>query len=288
MTAGDFANSSGRLALLVAVLIGLVLAWQSVQLVWLLAVGPEVESAPMPPVPRVQPAASGREGFRWDLFGETRSAPAVARPVQAARSNLRLRGLMSGGEDAFAIIADDGGTEAVYRSGDELPDGSRLESIEAMRVIITRNGEREALEMERGLRSPGVARVSAPRQSQPNQPVLPGIRGMSAVPTGVSAAALQQSGSSAAGLADQISVLPVAGGGFRVRPGRDATLFAELGLQVNDVVTAVNGQTLASEADARALFADVMRRGEVAITIQRQGREMTLRPDLAGILARIE
>ncbi len=89
-------------------------------------------------------------------------------------------------------------------------------------------------------------------------------------------------------MAGAISVLPVSGGGFRVRPGRDARLFAELGLQVNDVVKAINGQPLESEEDVQSLFADVMRRGEVAITVNREGREMTLRPDLEAILGRLE
>jgi hypothetical protein len=77
-------------------------------------------------------------------------------------------------------------------------------------------------------------------------------------------------------MAQNINVMPVSGGGFRVRPGRDARLFAELGLQVNDVVTAVNGQPLDSEEAARALFSDVLTRGEVAITVNRQGQELTL------------
>ncbi|MFU8833189.1 MAG: PDZ domain-containing protein, partial [Wenzhouxiangella sp.] len=85
-------------------------------------------------------------------------------------------------------------------------------------------------------------------------------------------------------LASSINVMPVTGGGYRVRPGRDATLFAQLGLQVNDIVLAVNGQPLQSEEAARALFADVMQRREIAITINRQGREMTLRPDLEQIM----
>ena len=276
--------------MLLAVALGLVLAWQLVQMTWLVVVGPEVESAPVPPVPRVQPAASGRDGFRWDLFGEARSAPAVVQPVRASRSNLRLRGLMSGGDSAFAIVADEEGREQVYRVGSELPDGSRLERIEPLRVILLRNGDTESLDLERdrpGRSASSAARSGAASSRDDQRLELPGIRGLQA-PSGVSAASLQPADSSTGGLADQISVLPVAGGGFRVRPGRDATLFGELGLQVNDVVTAVNGQTLASEADARALFADVMRRGEVSITIQREGREMTLRPDLSGILSRIE
>lgn len=289
MTARNFPQWSGRLAIFVSLVLGLFIAWQLVQLLWLVLVGPEVASAPVPPVPQVQPAAAGREGFRWELFGEPATARALPVVAATARTDLQLRGLMSGGEGAFAIVADESGQEAVYRLGDELPDGSRLGAIEPLQIVLERDGRREALTLERELpgRAPrsGASRSSGERASQ--APSLPGIRGFQA-PSGISAASLQTPDSPAAGLADQISVMPVSGGGFRVRPGRDATLFAELGLQVNDVVTAVNGQPLTSREDAQALFADVMRRGEVSITISRQGREMTLRPDLAQILSRIE
>lgn len=284
---GNFPKVSGRVALLLAAALGLLLIWQLVQMFWLVVVGPDVESAPVPPVPRVQTASVGRDGFRWDLFGETRAAPVVVAPVRASRSDLRLRGLMSGGKDAFAIIADEQGRERIYRVGDELPDGSRLERIEPLRVLLGRNGDREALELPRERTGSLLSERSGPRHAASSPPRLPGIRGFEA-PSGVSAASVQRPESAVSGLADQISILPVSGGGFRVRPGRDATLFAELGLQVNDVVTAVNGQPLHSEEDARALFAEVMRRGEVSITIQREGREITLRPDLAQILSRIQ
>lgn len=277
----------GRLARWTNVALVLVLAWLVVQLLWLILIGPETEPAAMPSVPQVQPAATARAGFRWDLFGEAApAAPVVARPVPTSSARLRLLGLMSGGPEAFAIIADDQGREQVYRRGDELPDGSTLDSIEPLQVVIVRDGQREALPIPRERagrsgRSEARASTSASRQAQ-----LPGVRGFEA-PAGISAASLQAPGQTPAGLADQVSVMPVAGGGFRVRPGRDATLFAELGLQVNDIVTAVNGQPLTSEEDARALFAEVMRRGEVSITITREGREMTLRPDLEQILSRL-
>ncbi|MFW6339889.1 MAG: type II secretion system protein N, partial [Wenzhouxiangella sp.] len=251
---------------------------------------PEVESAPVPPVPQIQPAAVGRDGYRWDLFGEAARARPLPTVVPAARTELQLRGLMSGGERAFAIIADGAGNEQVYRIGDELPDGSRLATIRPLEVLIERDGSQEALVFERELSRPSARPTPASGGSDGNRSgidSMPGIRGLQ-VPAGISAASLQRPDAQVGALSDQIAVLPVAGGGYRVRPGRDATLFAELGLQVNDVVTAVNGQPLSSREDAQALFADVLRRGEVSITINRQGREMTLRPDLEQILSRIE
>jgi len=244
----------------------------------------------VPPVPQIEPASAGRDGYRWDLFGQAPQAAALPQTAPAAQTDLQLRGLMSGGDQAFAIVADARGNEAIYRIGDELPDGSRLAAIEPFQILIQKSGRESSLALERELataRTRSTAVASDPGAATNRTNVLPGIRGFQA-PAGISAASLQQLGSGSAGLADQISVLPVAGGGYRVRPGRDATLFAELGLQVNDVVTAVNGQPLTSRADAQALFTDVLRSGEVSITITRQGREITLRPDLTQILSRMQ
>ncbi len=285
VTATLSSSWSKQLALLCSALLGLWVLWQGARLIWLLAAGPQVPSLPLPPLPQAQPAASVRDGFRWDLFGQASRAPVdMATPVAAARGSLRLKGIMAGGADAFAIIADEQGREQVYRAGDALPDGSRVEQIETLRVILWREGRREALDLTR--QSPVQAGPSAGGQSGSN--TWPGRAGLAA-PSGISAASLQpgtlsQTAISGA-LSEQISILPVAGGGFRVRPGRDARLFAALGLQINDVVVAVNGQPLETEDEARALFADVLRRGELSITIQREGREMSLRPDLSQILS---
>ncbi len=285
---------SGRLALIAAALLALMIAWSLVRLVWLIVDGPQVAAAPMPPVPRAAPQGAANGEFRWELFGSSTESvrPAVLEQAPATRLSLRLKGVMAAGEGGYAVIADADGEDRVYRVGDELPGGAQVESIEARRVLLLHDGQTEALEMETGALT--ASSRSAGRDSSDAEPVqLAGIRGMEAtrsIPGGV--ASMPQAASFGAGnlqeLAGAISVLPVSGGGFRVRPGRDASLFAELGLQVNDVVTAINGQPLESEDDVQNLFADVMRRGEVAITVNREGREMTLRPDLEAILGRLE
>lgn len=282
---------SGRLALAstgVLVLLGL---WLIVRMIWLIAAGPDIPSAPVPPVPRGIQSTSTEAEFRWQLFGESRSAATPVRPVTTiSRSSLRLMGVVSG-DNGYAMIADSQGQENVYRAGDELPDGTRLESIESQQVIISANGRDEILALDRdrvAARDGGSGPRTAP---QVNVNPIPGLRGFQA-PAGISIASLpdvaRTSGLDANALANSISIMPVSSGGFRVRPGRNARLFAELGLQMNDIVTAVNGQPLQSEAAAQALFADVMQRGEVAITINRQGREMTLRPDLEQVIRSLQ
>lgn len=284
---------SGRLALLSCALLALLAVWLLVRLVWLVLAGPQVESAPVPPVPRISQATGGTAEFHWDLFGASQRAalaPVAPAPV-ASRSSLRLLGVMTGDTVGYAFIADAQGRESVYRRGDELPDGAVLEAIEPHQVILARNGRSEALSLDRDRNGGGrVSPATAAPGTRPAVAPIPGLRGFD-TERGVSVAAVRDMGIGnvdVAGLAQSISVMPVSGGGFRVRPGRDARLFAQLGLQVNDIVTKVNGQPLESEEAARALFADVLMRGEVAITVNRQGREMTLRPDLEQIIGSLQ
>ncbi len=285
---------SGRLALVAAAILALMIAWSLVRLAWLVIDGPRVEPAPMPPVPRAAPQGAVNGEFRWELFGAGTEAvrPAMLRQAPTTRLSLRLKGVVAVGEGGYAIIADADGEDRVYRVGDELPGGAQVELIEARRVLLLRDGQTEALEMETDAI---VASTPSAGDGSPDaEPLhLAGIRGLDSDASIPGSVASLDRGSSFGQanlreMAGAISVLPVSGGGFRVRPGRDARLFAELGLQVNDVVTAVNGQPLESEDDVQALFADVMRRGEVAITVNREGREMTLRPDLEAILGRLE
>jgi hypothetical protein len=60
--------------------------------------------------------------------------------------SLRVLGIVSG-DRAYAIIADARVAKAVYRPGEELPDGSRVDR-SSRRVIVLRAGRAEALELD--------------------------------------------------------------------------------------------------------------------------------------------
>lgn len=266
----------------------LAVIWLLVRLVWLVVEGPQVETAPVPSVPEVAPSSSASGDFAFELFGNSAAPAARVRAAPKSRLSLRLRGVVAG-ENGYAIISESGGSDEVYRVGDDLPGGARIESIESRRVLIDHNGRTEALEIDEDRSRSGGG--DSPQVAADAAASLPGIRGMQSA-SDVSVASLPESVRSSAldgeGLAKAISVMPVSSGGFRVRPGRNAELFSQLGLQVNDVVKAVNGQPLESESDVEELFADVMMRGEVSITVERGGREMTLRPDLEEIIGSLE
>lgn len=285
---------SSRLALLSSALLALAVVWLLVRSLWLVLGGVSVDSAPSLPVPQMSEAGGASGEFRWNLFGRSASPAVVLQPASpASDSRLRLKGVMAG-ERGYAIISVSGSGEEVYRVGDELPGGGEVETIESRRVIIARDGRRETLAFDPDAvsRSPRPAPGNrAARVAEEPARQLPGIRGFNA-PSGASVASLPDAarsfGLDAGELAQSISAMPVAGGGFRVRPGRDARLFQQLGFQINDVVLAVNGQPLESAQAVQRLFAEVMSRGEVAIRVRRGDREMTLRPDLEKIMGSLQ
>lgn len=284
---------SSRLALLGSALLALAVVWLLVRLAWLVLGGVSVDSAPALPVPQSTGSSAVSGEFRWNLFGRSAAPEAAERPAPIADGPLRLRGVMAG-ERGYAIIASEEDGQGVYRVGDELPGGGEVETIEARQVVIERNGRRETLALDPDAVARGDS-GSLQRGTDANrdEPVgqLPGIRGFNA-PTGASAASLSDAvgsmGLDAGELASSISAMPVEGGGFRVRPGRNARVFGELGLQVNDVVLAVNGQPLESARAVQRLFTEVMSDGEVAIRVRRDGRELTLRPDLDQIMENLQ
>jgi general secretion pathway protein C len=284
---------SGRLAIASTGLLIVLILWLLLRMTWLVLSGPSVTTAPLPPVPSMAQITPTSGEFRWQLFGLTQNAATPVRQVTAvSRTPFKLMGVVSG-EDGYAMISDSSNGERVYRVDDELPDGSRLVAIEPSQVILAVDGRNEILALDpaqaRSTILPASARTTTanPMVSNP----LPGLRGFQA-PTGISIASMPElarsSGFDLSSMATSISAIPVSSGGFRVRPGSDSQLFSRLGLQVNDVVTAINGQPLQSEAQLQSVFGDVLTRGEIAITVNRQGREMVLRPEIDQLLRSLQ
>lgn len=211
----------------------------------------------------------------WRLFGEPAEQDWGLTPVEPTPLALRLRGAVAG-EGGYAIILDADGNEGVYRVGDELPGDARVTEIDARRVLLRRNGRIEALEL------PGSALTRDARPAPARAQRSTDGGSMSGIGAGSLSSLTSQFTLDADVLAQRITILPVAGGGFRVRAGRDASLFTQLGFHANDIVTAINGQPVSTQADVRAVFENYNPGERVAITVRRGDRQLVLTPDLAG------
>ncbi len=267
-------------------------------------------TTPMTVEQLVRDAESGAASLSaWHLFGNALPA-ADPRGVAAAPDtglDLVLRGLFAGDDpkDGRAIIADGAGVERSYRPGEEIAAGVSLDGVYPDRVTLARGGAIEALRMPRSDAAPsaqaagGGAGITIQNRPLPPSMVPPAVGGTLPgtpapgqlfVTPGVSTAAINWNaataklGVDARQLASEVSVLPVMENGrfvgVRVQAGRDNPLAARLGLQPDDIVTAVNGIALDSPARAAEVARTLAQASSAEVTVRRDGATRKLRVDL--------
>lgn len=235
----------------------------------------DFEPLPLPELGRPAPLATSAE---WRIFGvPTEPDYGFEQPLPPTPLQLRLRGVVTG-ERGYAIIVDGRGDEGVYRIGDIVPGDAEVVRIEGRRVVLERAGEREALELP-GAQQAASSRVvrSVPPEPAENDGLASGA-GIGSLTSMTSQFRLDPDV-----LARRITILPVAGGGFRVRAGRDAAIFTRLGFHANDVVLAINGQPVDNRADVSAVFERFNPGEPLAITVRRGDRQIVLTPDLSNL-----
>jgi general secretion pathway protein C len=194
-----------------------------------------------------------------------RMSDGAAGPAVVTALDLKLFGVrqdqVSG--RGSAIIGPPSGTQRSIAVGEEVAPGVVLTRVDFDSVTIRRNGAEEQLFMDQP--EGGTAAPAAPPQL-----AAPSARVASAAPAPVPA-----------GLDRAIAFSPrMAGGAFAgliLRPQGDGAAFRAAGLQVGDVLVAVNGRRLRSAAEAGALLARAQS-GRATFQVERDGRMTTVRP----------
>jgi general secretion pathway protein C len=265
-----------RLVGVVNWVLAIVCALLLMRLVVVLVDGVRVDFEPIPLT--LDPPESHPIGDReWRLFGEPVEPDyGFDTPLPPTPLQLRLRGVVTG-ERGYAIIVDGQGDEGVYRAGDSVPGAAEVVRIQPRRVVLERAGTREALELPgaSGDRGPTTRTGAVP--SRPDGALARGV-GIGSLASMTSRFRLDPEV-----LARRITILPVAGGGFRVRAGRDAAVFTQLGFHANDIVLAINGQPVSNRSDVSAVFGSIERDEPLAITVRRGDRQIVLTPDLSNL-----
>ena len=231
----------------------------------------------------------------WHLFGRAeigrtvKASPAV---VPITPLNLRLVGVFfaeRGSDRALALIAEGSGVERGYRIGEALPGGARLEQILRDRVIVSRNGRQEAINLPKLDES---GQVLLPASAPPEAPGDPELD-----PAASSAPQIIDASAIAGRLRGEIAARPQAlediafaspymqNGqfvGFRLRPGRDRQIFQQLGLNGGDVLTEINGARINSPAQGLMLLQELMSASQLEVRVLRNGAEISLTFSLDG------
>lgn len=282
------------LALLLVALLGLLCVWLLIRIAATVLGAGSSASSSAAVMPVAGLTAPPQESLaRWHVFG---SGTPVADPREQAATapdtdqDLKLVGLFAEDDPAtgVAFIADAAGVQAAYRVGAELPGGSRLRGVFSDRVLLDRNGRQESLriEIEPAAGLAGAAHTGTPTPmgtAIPSgiAPMAPSIPGAANVDW---AEVQKRTGMDPAELAKQVRVLPViengAVVGMRVSGGTATPMIAKLGLQPDDIVTAVNGISVRDVGRAQEVMASVRDAQSVSVTVRRDGKEQTLNVDL--------
>jgi general secretion pathway protein C len=263
-----------------SLLLVVAIAWQLVQLTWLLFDQGEKTTAPIV-VPPPPPAVASRKGpdvqaiVNAHLFGLPQ-APTDANPAEAPQTqmNLVLSAVFATSDPAkgMAIIGESTTAADVFSVGAAVRPGTKLHAVYADRVILDRGGQLEALLL--------------PAESVAGMMVQAAAR-----PTSAGARFTENlrriAENNPSAFAEIVRPQPVfANGvqrGYRVYPGRNRQQFARLGLQPGDLVLAVNGTPLDDPQRGMEIFNTMASSDRVTVSVERNGQAQDLTLNTAQI-----
>ncbi|MGA9855295.1 MAG: type II secretion system protein GspC [Gammaproteobacteria bacterium] len=264
-----------HLPLWTSVVLGLLIAWTLAQLTWALLPRPHETTPIYKSQATAAPAFDADKLANMHLFG----AAEVSSPTDAPATtlNLILRGIVaaaSNSKESLAIISSNG-TEEMYSVGAQLPGGAQIQSIYPDRVLLSIDGRIQSLQLPKSTGGGGsadnnmVAPMSAPGVVYGSN--LPAMRNLNQLRKDL----IQHPEH----LLDVMRAMPVMENGklsgYRVFPVGNSDVFAKLGLQPGDVVTAVNGMPLDNPAESMNMLNQLKTSEEISITFTRNGQQQT-------------
>ena len=202
------------------------------------------------------------------LFGVETLDPETA-PTSAPKSrlNAQLTGIMASSVSSrsIAIIAREGQQQS-YGVGDVIQGtDARITNILPDRVIITRQQQQESLLLDENA---ATAPMATPVLSNPG---LPNAR--------------QQILKNPGQLMDYLTIAPVRENnqlkGYRLNPGKNPELFAQVGLQANDLAISINGLDLRNNSEAMQAMQQLTHQTEMNISVERNGETQDIYVNLA-------
>ena len=258
------------------------IAWQLVQLTWLLldrrapADAGDIVMAP-------PPAAAARKGIDVQaiatahLFGEVQAEQTAPEDAPPSQANLVLSAVFAANDptEGLAVIGESPQSAKVFAVGSMVRPGTRLHSVYLDRVILDRNGQLETLSLPKpstaGL---AITRTAAATPRPGGGQFADNLRRIAETnPTA---------------FAEVVRPQPVfANGvqrGYRVYPGRNRQQFAKLGLQPGDLVLSINGTPLDDPQRGMEIFNTIGTSDRVTVTVERNGQSQELTLNTAQIM----
>jgi general secretion pathway protein C len=245
---------------------------------------PEPDATAPETVVRESAAPSARADSPWSdlaqvaLFGVPGEPVTVVVVEEAPDTSLRLRlaGLIAGNipELGWALIAEGGGTERLYRVGDSLGSGmAEVHQIQADKVLLKRPTGLETLRLPKtestaaSSAPSSQAAVSAPAAAD-QTPQLSRSEWLS------DPERIRQAVQSQPVFRDGVLY------GVAIRPVRNARQFHQAGFRPGDVLVSVAGLPVGAIEDVDRQFEELANQASVEVVIERGGQAVPLRVQL--------
>lgn len=272
----------GRLSSLMTVLCIVLLTYNAAHWTWMIVPAPREEAAP--PAVKAPSAVSsqfdalslGREIVARHLFGQAQAVGAgQGSAIPETQLQLVLRGVMASGDPrtATAIIADPSGNENFYRVGKELPGSAILKEVHDQHIVLSRGGRIEVLRLpedalkgSEGVKPPPAALMPSSVAPPAAGPLVQQYRDQFLHDPQSLANALQGEPYWESGRMI----------GYRLRPGRDAGALMKLGLRPGDIVTAINGMSMADAAGRTELLRNIANATQFNVDMRRNGKPFSI------------
>ena len=250
------------LPLFVIVLLGALLVWQSVRLLWTLVVPLSPLGAWQPQTAMIASPAERRALFAgFDPFFRNAAQGPASVTVTAAGLTLFGVNINEATGGGSAIIAGEDGIQTSYAVGDEIAPGLKLVGVAFDHVLLDRGGARESLFLDQS----GAAPVATPGTALPAPTPEPGPAGANGVsPSGEISPEALKAGVAFAPRAENGKVT-----GLLVQPQGDGAVFRAAGLRPGDVIRSVGGRPIGSASDAASLANQLSPGARISVEVER-------------------
>lgn len=246
--------------LLVGVL-GALLIWQCVRLLWTLLTPLSPLGAWQPQTAVIASPAERRALFTsLDPFFRGNAQGAASATVTSAGLTLFGINLNEATGGGSAIIAGEDGVQTSYAVGDEVAPGLKLVGVAFDHVLLDRGGARESLFLDQSGEAP-VANPATPLPAPTPE--------IGATPAGASASGEMSPAALKAGVGFVPRTEEGRVTGLVVQPQGDGAAFRAAGLRPGDVIRSVNGRPIGSAGDAAQLANQLAPGARIALEVER-------------------
>jgi general secretion pathway protein C len=214
------------------------------------------------------------------------AAPTSGSPA-AASSEFRLKGVFAvDGRTLSAAILNAGGRDLSVRVNESIADGVRLVEVHRDHAIISRGGVRERIDLDRLGTSSGKATASSGASTTGATTAAGGSFRLNVSSGGRNTYSLSRTElNNVLKDPNQINylgqIVQAPGSGVQVQDAPAGSLANKLGLQVGDIIIALNGQPINGPGDLARLYGVFGTTNSVRAEIRRGGTPMVLNYNIA-------